>query len=75
MEEKDEDIHEYALGILNKLDFEGMSLQQKVDLLARELKKPVVTETFIQEAIDYIAEYPSYKRLEKKLIEAGVSVA
>jgi len=34
-----------------------------------------VDEEFIQEAINYIAEYPTYKRLEKKLIEAGVRVA
>jgi len=37
-------------------------------------KKPEVTEKFVQEAIDYIAEYPSYHRLEVKLKEAGVEV-
>lgn len=36
--------------------------------------KPKVSEEFIQQAIDFIAEYPSYKRLENKLIEAGVEV-
>lgn len=38
-------------------------------------QKPEVTEEWIQKAIDYIAKYPSYKRLEQKLIEAGVCVA
>ena len=37
-------------------------------------QKPTVTEEFVQEAIDYIADFPSYKRLEKKLNEAGVEV-
>ena len=37
-------------------------------------KKPTVTEEFVQEAIDYIADFPSYKRMEKKLNEAGVEV-
>jgi len=39
-----------------------------------EKKKPEVTEEWIQKAIDYIAEYPSYHRLKEKLKEAGVEI-
>jgi len=39
------------------------------------IKKLIVTEKFVWEAIEYIAEYSSYNRLEKKLKEAGVEVA
>jgi len=43
-------------------------------LKIERLQKPEVTEKWIQEAIAYIAEYPSYHRLEEKLKEAGVKV-
>lgn len=36
--------------------------------------QPEVTEEFVWKARDYIAEYPSYHRLEKKLKEAGVKI-
>lgn len=39
-----------------------------------EKKKPGVTEEWIWEARAYIAEYPSYHRLEEKLKEIGVEI-
>ena len=56
--------------------FNQLKVKDFIRSLVEEMpaKKPTVTEEFVQEAIDYIAEYPSYKRLEKKLKEAGVEV-
>ena len=49
-----------------------VQLVEQIERLQK--KKPKVTEAWVQEAIDYIGEYPSYHRLEEKLKEAGVEV-
>lgn len=41
---------------------------------AYNAQKPEVTEAWLWKAQAYIAEYPSYHRLEEKLKEAGVEV-
>ena len=48
--------------------------EQAYQQIKELIQKPGVTEEWIQKAIDYIAGHPSYKRLEKKLKEAGVEI-
>lgn len=62
-----EDVYEYALGILNKIDFENMTLQEKVNLLAEELMRkshPIPEEKFDEFVVNQGIElWKQYKTL------------
>ena len=54
--EKDDEKYEYALGVLNRLDLEGLTLQEKVNLLVKEINTMRI--------LGYETRYPNTDREE-----------